>query len=480
MASPKKNFVYNIIYQILVMIIPLVTAPYLSRVVGKAGVGIYSYTYSIVYYFMLLTLLGVNNYGNRSIAKAREEKGKLSKTFWSIYFLQLIMGTLMIIMYLGYVFIFDNQYRTIALIQTLFIVSSMLDINWFFFGMEEFKKTITRNTFVKIGNALLIFLLVKNRNDIWKYTLIMSGMTCLSQIILWGFLKKYVKFEKIGLHDIKKHLKPNLVLFIPVIAVSLYKIMDKIMLGAMSSVSEVGLYENAEKIVSMPSTFIAALGTVMLPRMANLTAKGDNKKAEEYISKSEKFVMFMSLAMCCGLIGIGYKFAPFFFGKEFQKTGILIMLLSTTLPFLSFANVLRTQYLIPKEEDKIYIKSVFLAAVVNLIMNFIFIPLYGSIGACFGTIAAEFSVMFYQSWAVRKELPIKEYIANSVPFLIKSIIMLIVIYPFNYIEMNSLVRLIIQVGLGCIVYGLLNIKYILSIVDIKKIINKVFKKKSIS
>ena len=140
MHSPKKNFIYNIIYQILILIIPLITAPYLSRVVGAEGVGTYSYTYSIVYYFMLLTLLGVNNYGNRSIAKVRDDKKKLSKTFWSIYFFQLVMGIVMLILYLLYIYLFDNQYRLIALIQTLFIVSSILDINWLFFGLEEFKK----------------------------------------------------------------------------------------------------------------------------------------------------------------------------------------------------------------------------------------------------------------------------------------------------------------------------------------------------
>lgn len=472
MNAPKKNFIYNIIYQVLILIIPLILSPYLSRVIYADGIGIYSYTYSIIHYFMLLTMLGVNNYGNRSIAKVRDNKDKLSKVFWSIYLLQLIMGIIMIILYIGFVLVFNNHYKIVALIQSLFIVSAMLDINWFFFGMEEFKKTITRNTFVKIGNALLVFLLVKSSDDVWIYTLIMAGMTCLSQIILWSFLKKYVKFEKITWNDIKKHIKPNLILFIPVIAVSLYKIMDKIMLGAMSSVSEVGFYENAEKIINIPLTLITALGTVMLPRISNLTSKGDDKKIKEYINKSERFVMFMSFSMCCGLIAVGYNFAPLFFGKSFQKSGILIMLLSITLPFLSFANVLRTQYLIPKEKDKIYIKSVFMAAIVNLIMNLIFIPKYGSIGACFGTITAEFMVMFYQTVAVRKELPIKEYIINSIPFLIKALIMLLVIYPFKYLKINSILVLFFQVLVGCVVYALLNFKYIFSIISIKKIVTK--------
>ena len=470
MSSPKKNFIYNTIYQIFIMIIPLITAPYLARVVGADGVGTYSYTYSIVYYFMLLTHLGVTNYGNRSIAKVRDDKEKLSKTFWSIYLLQLIMGTIMLIAYIVYMTFFNIEYKLIATIQTLFIISAMLDINWFFFGMEEFKKTITRNTIIKIGTVVLIFILVKSSSDLWKYTLIMSSMTVLGQLILWNFIRKKVCFHKVSIKDIMKHIKPNLILFIPVIAVSLYKIMDKVMLGSIANVTEVGLYENAEKIINIPLSLITALGTVMLPRVSNLIAKGSIDKVNEYISKSIKFVMFLSFAMCFGLIAVGYNFAPLYFGKSFQKTGVLIMMLATTLPFLSFANVIRTQYLIPKEKDKIYITSVCLGAIVNLFVNFLLIPKYQSIGACIGTILAEFMVMFYQTISIKKELNISKYLKDILPFLLKTLIMFICVYSLNYLNMNSIVRLIIQCLTGCIIYGILNIKYIESIVNFKKII----------
>lgn len=477
MNKVKKNFIYNLIYQILILILPLITAPYLSRVVGADGVGTYSYTYSIVYYFMLLTLLGVNNYGNRTIAKSRDNKEELSKNFWGIYFFQLFMGIIMLTFYLGYVFIFDNKYRIIALIQSLFIVSAILDISWFYFGLEEFKATISRNTIIKITTVILIFIFVKSSDDLWKYTLIMSGMTTLGQLIFWIFLKGKINFVKINFKDIKQHIKPNIILFVPVIAVSLYKIMDKIMLGALTEVKEVGYYENAEKIINIPITIITSLGTVMLPRMSNIVTNGEKNKANVYITKSITFEMFISFAMCFGLIAVGYRFAPFYFGKEFQKTGILIMLLSVTLPFLAFANVLRTQYLIPKEKDKDYIISVSLGALINLIMNSIFIPKYGSIGACFGTIAAEAIVAIYQSISVRKELNIEEYLKKSIPFLLKACIMFIIVYSLNFVKMNSLLRIICQILLGVGIYGVLNIKYILSIIDLKSILNKIFNKK---
>ena len=473
MSNPKKNFIYNFAYQILAIIVPVIVSPYLSRILGADGVGVYSYTYSIMHYLMLLTMLGVNNYGNRTIAKVRDDKDKLSKSFWSIYSMQLITGLAMLILYIAFIVLFGSKYKLIFAMQIPFVISAILDINWFFFGLEEFKKTITRNSVLKVGSVILIFLLVKNSGDVWKYTLIMSGMTCLSQLVLWTFIRNKIVFVKVKWKDIKAHIKPNLVLFIPVIAISLYKVMDKIMLGLLADTIEVGLYENAEKIINIPLVIITALGTVMLPRMSNIIAKGDKATAEKYISKSTSFVLFLSLAMCCGLIGIGYHFAPFFFGAEFQKTGVLIMLLAVTLPFISFANVIRTQYLIPREKDKIYIKSVFLGAAINLVMNLIFISEYGSIGACIGTIAAEITVMVYQLCSVKNELPIRIYLLKNFPFVIKSLIMLIIVFIFNYIDMKSLVRLLVQVGLGCLIYGLLNLKYIMSIVNFKHLFKKI-------
>lgn len=460
MSSIKKNYFYNIVYQVLVLIIPLITAPYLARVIKASGVGAYSFTYSMVYYFMLFTLLGVNNYGNRTIAKVRDDKKKLSKTFWSIYLFQFLIGTIMLILYIIYVFIFCDKYKNIALIQTIFIISAILDINWFYFGLEEIKMTISRNLLVKLSSLLLLFIFVKHQNDLWKYTLIMSSMTALSQVLLWSFVRKKIDVVKVKWLDIKSHIKPNLILFIPVIAVSLYRIMDKIMLGMISNISEVGYYENAEKIINIPITLINALGIVMLPRISNLASKGEEKKIEDYIFKSIKFIMFLSSSMCFGLIAIGYNFAPLFFGHEFQKTGILIMLLAPILLFASFANVLRTQYLIPKEMDKIYIISVSLGALINLILNLIFIPKYASIGACFGTIAAEFMVMFYQAMAVRKKLDIKKYVKDIFPFLIKALTMFIVIYPLNYLDIHSFLRLLLQTTLGGILYLLFNFSYI--------------------
>lgn len=462
MKSLKKNFIYNISYQILLILLPFITMPYVSRIIGANGIGEYSYTYSIVNYFMLIAMLGINNYGNRSIAKARDDKIKMSKVFYEIHLLQVISSLLMILCYILFLILFDNKYHLISVIQSLYLLSCIFDINWFFFGVEDFKTPVIRNCIIKISSLFLIFLLIKNSNDVWIYTLILSGGTFVSQLIMWPFVHKYIIKQKIKIGDIKKHVIPCFKLFLPVIAVTIYKIMDKTMLGIFSTISEVGLYENAERIISVPISIIVALGTVMLPRMTNLYANNKIKESSLMINKSIKVIMFLSIPMFLGLISIGKDFSILFFGSEFKKTGVLIELLSITIIFLSWGNVIRTQYLIPLEKDKIYIVSAFLGAFINLIMNIIFIPMYSSVGACFGTIAAEFIVMFYQTFKIRKELPIHNYIKSIYQFIISGFIMFLILSFINIFNLNSLLLIFIKIITGSVLYFLLNYRFVFS------------------
>ncbi len=461
MKRLRTNIIYNVVYQILILIIPLISMPYVSRKLGAEGIGIYSYTYSIAYYFMIIAMLGLNNYGNRTIAKIRDDKEKLSKEFFSIYTFQLITAITMVICYFLYVYIFDNQYKTIAYIQIMYVISSVFDINWFFFGIEKFKLTITRNTVIKILSLILIFIFVKTPNDIGIYTFILAGSTLFSNIVMFTFLRKYIKYQKVSKKDILKHVKPCVALFLPVIATSIYNIMDKIMLGILSNVSEVGYYENAEKITKVPISIITALGTVMLPRVSNMVSNNQDDKIKMLLEKSIQFIMFMAFPMAFGIIAISRNFSVMFFGYEFQKTGILIQLLSSTIIFLAWGNVIRTQYLIPKERDKEYIISAFLGAIVNFILNCIFIPQYASIGACIGTIATEFIVALYQTFIVKKELPLKKYIKKVILFLLKSIIMFVVVVLVGKIISNNVwLKIGLQVLAGAMIYVLINTKYI--------------------
>lgn len=269
MSSTKKNFLYNSAYQLLILLIPLITTPYLSRVLGANGVGTYSYYYSVSNYFVIFILLGLNNYGNRTIAKVRDCPEQLSKTFWQIYLMQFILGTVVNFLYLFYVFFLSSN-RIVSFTMWLYVLSGMFDINWFFFGIEKFKLTVTRNTIIKLLTTVLIFILVKKSSDVILYCLILTGGMFLSQIVVWPYLFKEVSVVKPDFSSILVHLKPNIFLFFTVIAVSVYKIMDKIMLGSMTSTVQVGYFESAEKLINVPIALIVSLGTVMLPKISNM------------------------------------------------------------------------------------------------------------------------------------------------------------------------------------------------------------------
>lgn len=452
MSSIKKNYMYNVFYQMLIIILPLITAPYISRVVGAERLGIYSYSYSITHYFVLFTLLGVNNYGNRSIAQVRDNREKMQQKFWEIYFLQLILGLMMSLLFFAYIVVFCEENKGIFFIQYLYLFSAILDINWFFFGIEKFKLTVARNTVIKILTVLLIFIFVKNKNDLWKYTLIMSAGTLLSQLILFLYLFKIINFEKIKIREIKKHLKPNLLLFIPVLATSIYTIMDKIMIGQISSMMEVGLYEYAEKLKNIPLGVITALGVVMLPQISNMIANGKKIEAIENTYKSLIFALFISFALVFGMAGISKEFVPTFYGEDFNGCILIINILVISIIFIALANVIRTQILIPYNKNKEYIISTMIGAIVNVLLNLILIIKFNAIGAAIATLISEILVALYQAYSVREILPLKRITKYLVIFGVSGAIMYSVVRVIGNIHGIKITTVFFEIFVGCIVY----------------------------
>lgn len=457
-SSIKKNFMYQMIYEILIIILPFLTSPYIARVIGAEGLGIYSYSYSVAYYFVLVAMLGLKNYGNRTIARVRDNQEKLNRTFSEIYILHAIFSFFSIIAYIIYCMMLKTD-RIYALIQGIFVISGFFDISWFFFGIEKFKLTVTRSIIIKILNVSCVFIFVRDSDDLWKYCLIMAVGMLLNSLTLWIPLKKYVKLVKPEWKKMCTHIKPMAILFIPAIAVSLYKYMDKIMIGYLSDKIQLGYYENAEKINNIPITIIGSFGTVMLPKMSNLAATTDKSSAYRYMSVSMQFVMMTAFALAFGLAGVGKIFAPIFWGNSFYLSGIIIMGLSVTVPFISFANILRTQYLIPNQRDREYTVSVIMGAAINLILNYFLIPNYGAIGATVGTIAAEVMVCMVQTFVVRKELHLVSYFKSFIFFLFDGIIMFAIVYMEGVLLKTSILTLFIQIATGIVIYLTLAVIY---------------------
>jgi len=452
MSSLKKNLAYNVAYQILVIILPLITAPYVSRVLGADGLGTYSYIFSIVTYFGLFGMLGIANHGNRSVALVRDNRQKVSEAFSNTYIIQLCTTVIALLLYFLFIYCWFSGDKTIAYIESIIVLSYVLDITWFFFGLEQFAVTVTRNAIIKIATVVAIFIFVRSREDLWIYALIMSCGMLFSQIYLWLRIRKYADFCKPSWSQVKSNIKPVLMLFIPAIAYSIYKLLDKVMLGAMSSMSQVGLFDNAEKIINIPSSLITAFGTVMMPRITVLLGTGDEHRIS-YLNKiSVRYFTLLVVGAAFGLAGICNVLAPVYFGSEFVGSAPIIAGLGFSLIFVTWANVIRTQYLIPNKLDKPYVISSVIGALANLAVNIILIPKFAGIGAMIGTISAEFTVFFVQLILVRRSFPMSQYLQPVLFLFPIGMIMFAVVYWIGAYMGNTIITLIIQILVGGFLY----------------------------
>lgn len=423
MVSSKRNFIYNSLYSIISILIPLATTPYLSRVIGAEGVGSYAYAYSIASYFSMLIKLGLNNYGSREIASYRHDKEVLSKEFWEIYILQFAIAIIGVTAYAVYCIKFLSM-NNISMILILSVISSGIDITWFFSGMEEFKLTIKRDFVIRFFTVFSIFVFVKDTGDVWKYTLILSMSSFYSQILLWTVLKRYICWFMPTFQGVLRHFIPNFILFIPAVAVSIYKTMDKIMLGIIASTSEVGYYQSSESIIHIPMALITSLGTVMQPRMCRIVAdKRDPQMEEKIFIESILLAVFLSTSLGFGIMTVAEEFVPLFYGEGFEKCCVLYKILLPSCMFMAFANVVRTQLLIPHRKDLQYIGSLFAGAAVNLGVNILLIYRWQSIGVAVGTLLAEMTVCLMQILFGRKLLKLNRCILKSIPFILSGELM---------------------------------------------------------
>lgn len=273
-------------------------------------------------------------YGQREIAYARENKQKRKKTFLEIIIFRFITMAISIIIYF-FTYASGEQYQTYYQILILYLLAAAFDISWFFQGMEEFKKTVIRNVIVRLSSVCCIFIFVKTSEDLSKYLLIYSLADLLGNISLWFYLPKYFKGIEVKHLNIRRHILPIILLFIPQIAVKLYNIVDKTMLGyMMEDKAELGNYEEAYKVINVLFTVVSSIGVVMVPRIASIFASGDVKKINEYIVKSFRFVFFLAFPMMLGIITISKEFVPIFLGEGYEKAATIINILAPMILFM--------------------------------------------------------------------------------------------------------------------------------------------------
>lgn len=450
--SIKKNLSYQIVYRILTVITPLITSPYLSRTLGAQKLGVFSATYAYANYFILIAMLGVEYYGNRSIAICSSKK-EIKNRFWEIYRVQLGASIVAVFIYYISILGMSNERKIYAICQGIWIIAAALDINWFFFGTQQFKLTVTRNILIKIFTIACIFLFVKKADDLTKYILVMAGGMLINQLIMWFFLLKQIGIERVSIECIMPHVRPMVKLFIPVVGLSIFQIMDKTMVDWFSDEINSGCYYNADRLMNIPLGVITAMSTVMLPRLAKEFHRNSEDTARQLLTKSAELTISLACAVSFGIGAISYEFVPFFFGEEFILCTVLILGLMPAIIIKSLEEYIRSQYLIPTGRDNTYITAVFIAAGVNVVANYILIPRFGALGAVIGTDIAEIVLLFVQATAVRKQIGFGHiFIKNGFYICLGCVMFGGIRFFSNATDLTNSITVLVSVILGGCIY----------------------------
>lgn len=421
MASLKKNILYQGSYQAFMLVIPLIISPYVTRVLGGDALGEYTFTNTNAYYFVLVAMLGIARHGQRAIAAVRDDETQLRRVFWSLEFVHACASLIALLSYVIFIFVFsDAQYRVLYVIQVLYVLSALFDVTWFFYGLEDFKSVILRNFIIKVSELLGVFLCIKGPDDIGKYALIVSASVLCGQLVMLPQMMKRVppiRFEK---KDVFQHLKPLFTLALSVIAVALYTVFDKTLLGMMTKEKKnVAFYEYADKLVRVPISLIAAIGTVTYPRMCHLLSENkEDKAAKNIFDQSIALTAFLAFGAITLFLGGGEEFGRLYYGQEFEVSGSVMLAMSPIILFITVGDIFRTQILIPRKKDSVFVLIICINAIVNLLLSIYFIPMLGIYGAVLGTCVAEFLGFALCLIFSRKYIPISSLLSELAPFLI--------------------------------------------------------------
>lgn len=453
--SITKNYIYNVSYQVLALITPLITTPYLSRVLEADGIGIYSFTAAVVSYFNMFAALGTLTYGNREISYLQDDRKARSKMFWEIELLSLITTSICAIVYILFVIFGAGDNQLFFAIQIFTLLTVGVDIVWLFQGMEEFGKIVVRNIIFKIINIVYIFVVVQTKDDLIFHIGGNAILTFLSHLSLWVYLPKYVdKPEWKELRPLR-HLKGTFILFLPTVAMSIYTILDKTMIGVFSTSYENGYYEQALNLAKTVLTLVTSLGAVMIPRMGYHYNRGEHTEVKNLVYQSYRFVWFLGIPISFGLMGIASNVVPWFYGDGYEKLTTLLPILSLLIPIIGLSNVTGIQYLVTTKRENLLTRSVCVGAVTNFICNLILIPSFGSIGAAVASVIAEGVITGVQFIMLRKELSFIKVVASSWKYLLSGGIMLIALVWMGQVLTPSILHTVIMIACGVCIYFLM-------------------------
>ncbi len=454
MKSLKKNYIFTAFYQLVAILVPIITTPYLARILGSSGLGQYGYVQGIYNYFFIFAVLGFNLYGQREIARHRDKQDK-SKVFWEIMIAKSIPSLLAILIYISF-FVFnvlESKYIPIFLCFLPALTTTLFDVTFLLKGDEEFKFITIRDLIVKVVGTLAIFLFVKKSSDVWIYALCYGAITFFSVLTLLTYAKRHIKHVPFKELRPLPHLLKALPFFIPTISASVFASIDKTCIQFITgSDSEVGYYEEAQKIIVMLFGIISCLGVVISPRNSKLISENKYDEVKDILYKSNQSALMLGMPMMFGLIVISKIFVPVFFGEGFDKTATIMQILSPMIIIMAFSNLLGLELILPQGRSKIYSLSIVLSAAINVGLNFLFINLFDSIGASIASLISELFTASFLLICSKKYFSLKKALYNSRKYFLASLIMGILLIP-NIIFCEASIPLLIATFIeGVVIY----------------------------
>ena len=462
-----KNYAYNLSYQLLLIILPIITTPYVTRVFSSEALGTYSFFNSIVTYFILLATLGVANYGTKEISGNRTI---IRKNFWGIYTLQLGSSIFSFVLYVLLGLALPAMKNPVAYILGFSLISKGLDISWLFQGLEDFRKITVRNITVKLAGVISIFLFIRTSNDLYLYVFLLTTFELLGQLSMWIPAKEFIGAPHFDLMYAKRHLKPVILLFLPQIAISLYVTLDSTMLGVLASARDVGIYDQALRLVNILLTLVTSLGSVMLPRVSNLLSSGEHKAVNKMHEMSFLIYNLVIFPIMAGMLIVNDDFVNFFLGQDFQEARYAIAIMIFRMFFIGWTNIMGIQILIPHNKNKEFMLSTTIPAIISVGLNLLFLPKLGYIGAAIVSVLTEALVWVIQLFYTRsylREVPIR---GSLIKIIITSGFMYgILLFIKQFLNISPMINVGLYAVLGAIIYAsLILIFKVINLRDIKQ------------
>lgn len=454
MASIRKNFLFTLISQLLVVLTPLLVMPFVARRLQVTNVGISSFTESIVYIFSIFAVFGCSIYGQREIAYCKDCEKTQLKRFLEIFFTVSLTAILSIVAFVIFIYC-QTQYQLLYIIQILELIAYWWDVSWYYQGREDFKQLLLRNILIKGSYIVAIFIFIRDTNDLPLYVFLRCVTLLIGSIaILFPLLYKALKFQiKFSLKTIPKHFKGMFLLFLPSIAIMVYTVLDKTMIGIMTkSPDQNGCYEEAIKMIRVLMHIVASISIVLLPRIATLHASGKNDEIKQKLQHSFKFIYFLTFPMICGMCFIATPFVPLFLGPGFEGSIQLLQTLSILLFLIGIGRLLGTT-LISMGKENIYTRNIIIGAISNFILNLVLIPRYQALGAAYASVIAEMLVTCAMIYSNRHVLSLPKLMFSSIVYLCAIVVMSVALFGIQALGMEeNILQLFLFIFVGGITY----------------------------